>query len=146
MLAGSPANAARASLMSHQDYGPNVGVPRLLALLGGYGLRATFFVPGATADDYPGLLDAILAAGHEVGHHGYLHEYLVGVDESTERRYLELGLEALDRVGGVRPATARHGGRPRTAPAFCCASTASATTRATSTQTPPMWCQIPRAS
>jgi peptidoglycan-N-acetylglucosamine deacetylase len=104
MLAASPANAARASLMSHQDYGPNVGVPRLLALLDDYGLRATFFVPGATADDYPGLLDAILAAGHEVGHHGYLHESLIGVGESTERRYLELGLEALDRVGGVRPA------------------------------------------
>jgi peptidoglycan/xylan/chitin deacetylase (PgdA/CDA1 family) len=104
MLAANPANAARASLMSHQDYGPNVGVPRLLALLADYDLRATFFVPGATATGYPGLLDAILAAGHEVGHHGYLHESLIGVDESTERRYLELGLEALDRVGGVRPA------------------------------------------
>jgi peptidoglycan-N-acetylglucosamine deacetylase len=103
MLAASPANAARASLMSHQDYGPKVGVPRLLALLGDYDLRATFFVPGATADDYPGLLDAIMAAGHEVGHHGYLHESLIGVDESTERRYLELGLEALDKVSGVRP-------------------------------------------
>lgn len=103
MLSADPAAASRASLMSHQDYGPLVGVPRLLGLLRDYSVRATFFVPGATADHYPGLLAAIVEAGHEVGHHGYLHESLVGADEATERKYLELGLEALDRVAGVRP-------------------------------------------
>ncbi len=50
MLAADPAYADRASLMSHQDYGPAVGVPRLLNVLGDYGLGATFFVPGATAE------------------------------------------------------------------------------------------------
>jgi len=103
MLSADPANASRASLMSHQDYGPLVGVPRLLELLRDYGVRATFFVPGATADHYPGLLDAIVEGGHEVGHHGYLHESLVGADKATERAYLERGLEALNRVAGVRP-------------------------------------------
>ncbi len=103
MLAADPAYAERASLMSHQDYGPLVGVPRLLAVLRDYGLRATFFVPGATAEHYPEALAAILEAGHEVGHHGFLHESLVGADEAAERRYLERGLEALDRVAGVRP-------------------------------------------
>jgi peptidoglycan-N-acetylglucosamine deacetylase len=103
MLAADPATASRASLMSHQDYGPLVGVPRLLGLLRDYGIRATFFVPGATAEHYPGVLAAIVDAGHEVGHHGYLHESLVGVDEATEREYLERGLAALDHVAGVRP-------------------------------------------
>ena len=103
MLSADPAAASRASLMSHQDYGPLVGVPRLLALLRDYGVRATFFVPGATAEHYPGLLAAIADGGHEVGHHGYLHESLVGADEATEREYLERGLDALDRVAGVRP-------------------------------------------
>jgi len=103
MLAADPANMSRASLMSHQDYGPLVGVPRLLALLRDYAIRATFFVPGATAEHYPGSLAAILEAGHEVGHHGYLHESLVGVDEGTELGYLERGLDALDRVAGARP-------------------------------------------
>lgn len=103
LLAADPRYEHRASLMSHQRYGPNVGVPRLLALLERLDLRATFFVPGATAERHPDALLAILEAGHEVGHHGYLHESLVGADESTERKYLELGLEALDRVGGVVP-------------------------------------------
>jgi peptidoglycan/xylan/chitin deacetylase (PgdA/CDA1 family) len=103
MLAADPLLERRASLMSHQRYGPRVGVPRILALLERLGVRATFFVPGATADRHPDVVAAILEAGHEVGHHGYLHESLVGVDESAERKYLELGLEALERVGGVVP-------------------------------------------
>lgn len=104
MLSADPAYEQRASLMSHQAYGPTVGVPRLLAMLGRLGVRATFFVPGATAERYPAVVAAILEAGHDVGHHGYLHESLVGAPEADERRFLELGLEALDRVGGVRPA------------------------------------------
>ncbi len=103
MLAADPANEARASLMSHQAYGPLVGVPRILSLLARLRVHATFFVPGATAERYPGTVAAILDGGHEVAHHGYLHELLVGSDEAAERRYLERGLEALDRVAGVRP-------------------------------------------
>jgi peptidoglycan/xylan/chitin deacetylase (PgdA/CDA1 family) len=30
-------------------------------------------VPGHTADQHPGAVEAILAGGHEVAHHGYLH-------------------------------------------------------------------------
>src|SRR5262245_63522203 len=41
MLAADPSSASRASLMSHQDYGPLVGVPRLLDLLRDCGVRAT---------------------------------------------------------------------------------------------------------
>ena len=40
-------------VMSHQAYGPLVGVPRILGLLDDFGLKATFFVPGLTADRYP---------------------------------------------------------------------------------------------
>ncbi len=103
MLAADPRYEHRASLMSHQRYGPTVGVPRILKLLSRLEVRATFFVPGATADRYPEVLGSILEAGHDVGHHGYLHESLVGVDELAERKYLELGLEALQRAGGVVP-------------------------------------------
>lgn len=41
--------------MSHQAYGPLVGVPRLLDLLDRHGVRATFFVPGYTAHRHPGM-------------------------------------------------------------------------------------------
>lgn len=99
-----PSAASRASLMSHQAYGPLVGVPRLLDMLERQQIKATFFVPGYTAHRHPGVLRSIVAAGHEVGHHGYLHEPLTGADEETEVSYLERGLSALAEVAGVRPA------------------------------------------
>ena len=88
--------------MSHQAYGPLVAVPRILALLEEYGLPATFFVPGLTADRYPEAVERIAAAGHEIGHHGYGHVSPVAMDEAAERADLERGLTALERLG-VRP-------------------------------------------
>lgn len=104
VLSTDPAAASRASLMSHQAYGPLAGVPRLLGMLERHQVRATFFVPGYTAHRYPEAVRSIVAAGHELGHHGYLHEPLTGADEETEIAYLERGLDALDEVTGTRPA------------------------------------------
>ena len=49
LLAVRPDFADRMSTMSQQAYGPEVGIPRLLRLLGDLGVRSTFFVPGYTA-------------------------------------------------------------------------------------------------
>jgi peptidoglycan/xylan/chitin deacetylase (PgdA/CDA1 family) len=93
----------RMTPMSHQSYGPLVGVPRILALLKRHDLRATFFVPGYSAHRYPAVVRAIAEAGHEVAHHSYFHENIVGMDEKTEGDMLDLGLRALHDVAGVRP-------------------------------------------
>ena len=102
ILAEDRRHARSPMTMSHQAYGPLVAVPRILDLLAGYGLPATFFVPGLTADRYPETVERIVAAGHEVGHHGYSHHSPLRLDEDAERADLERGLEALDRLG-VRP-------------------------------------------
>jgi peptidoglycan-N-acetylglucosamine deacetylase len=94
--------ADHAMVMSHQAYGPLVGVPRLLELLGEYELPATFFVPGLTADRYPEMVERIAAAGHEVGHHSYSHRSPVDLSESGERADFEPALSALERVA-IRP-------------------------------------------
>lgn len=103
VLSADPSSASRMSVMSHQSYGPLTGVPRLLRLLDIHGIRATFFVPGYTARRYPDVVRSIAAAGHEIAHHGYLHEPLTGADEVTETGYLERGLDALIEVTGERP-------------------------------------------
>ena len=103
VLFGDPAAAQRPMVMTHQSYGPLVGVPRILGILERHQVAATFFVPGYTAERYPAVVRDIVAAGHEVGHHGDLHESLLGVDAETEARYLDRGLGALAEAAGVRP-------------------------------------------
>jgi peptidoglycan/xylan/chitin deacetylase (PgdA/CDA1 family) len=103
VLYAAPGSEHRAGVMSHQAYGPLSGVPRLLKLLDRLGVRSTFFVPGYTAHRYPNVVRDIVAAGHEIAHHGYLHETLKDVDRETEARYLERGIAALEEVAGVTP-------------------------------------------
>lgn len=92
----------RPSIMSHQQYGPVTGVPRLLELLEDLELRASFFIPGFSAERHPATVVAIAEAGHEICHHGYLHRPPGLIDAATERSELELGLAALERLAGVR--------------------------------------------
>lgn len=103
VLFGVPGAARRMSVMSHQAYGPLVGVPRLLSLLDHHGIRATFFVPGHTAERFPGAVRDIVAAGHELGLHGYLHEELPQLTAAQQADVLDRSLEVLERVAGVRP-------------------------------------------
>jgi peptidoglycan-N-acetylglucosamine deacetylase len=102
ILANGRRYADHAMVMTHQAYGPLVGVPRILQLLDDFGLKATFFVPGLTAERYPQTVDEIAAAGHEIGHHSYSHRSPVDLGEAGEREDFERALQALDAVG-VRP-------------------------------------------
>ena len=90
-------------VMTHQAYGPRTGVPRLLRLLDRVGVRATFFVPGYTAERWPAAVGAIRDAGHEIAHHGYLHEGARGLSAEEQEVAILRGLDALNRVAGVIP-------------------------------------------
>jgi peptidoglycan-N-acetylglucosamine deacetylase len=91
-----------AMAMTHQAFGPRVGVPRIIRLLAEYGIRATFFVPGVTAIRHPNTLAAIAEAGHEVGHHSHRHRSALDLGPEGERQDFEEALEAL-RGLGVEP-------------------------------------------
>src|SRR5438445_12680246 len=62
-LSEDRALASRRTLMSQCEYGPRIGVPRLLGLLKHLEVPATFFVPGYIAQQHPQVLKAIVAAG-----------------------------------------------------------------------------------
>lgn len=103
VLWGAPEVGGRMSVISHQAYGPLVGIPRLLRILDRHGVRSTFFVPGYTARRYPDTVRDIVAAGHEIAHHGYLHEQPSAVSRDDQITHLDRGLAALEEVAGVRP-------------------------------------------
>jgi len=56
------------------EFGPRVGLPRILNILAREAIPATFFVPVHTALTWPESLAAIVAGGHEIGCHGWAHE------------------------------------------------------------------------
>lgn len=103
VLSGAPHMRDQLSAMSQQAYGPTIGVPRLLKMLARFGVQSTFFVPGYTAERYPHTVEHILDAGHEVAHHGYLHESLVGKSREAEAAILDRSIEILESRFGVRP-------------------------------------------
>ena len=90
------------AMLARGEYGARVGVPRLLDLLSGHGIRATFFVPGHTVESFPAEVEAILGAGHEVAHHSYAHVDPSQQPPAEERADMERALAVLERIG-VRP-------------------------------------------
>jgi peptidoglycan/xylan/chitin deacetylase (PgdA/CDA1 family) len=103
-LSESSELANRRTLMSQCEYGPRIGVPRLLGLLAHLQAPATFFVPGYIAEKHPRMVEAILAAGHEIGLHGYLHEKLAGMTEYEEQTLLVKTIGILTKSTGSKPA------------------------------------------
>ncbi|AKH80986.1 polysaccharide deacetylase [Streptomyces sp. CNQ-509] len=93
VLARSRRYAAHTGTMSHQQYGVDVGVPRLLRLLDEEAVPATFFVPGWVAEHHPGLTAAILEQGHEVAHHTYAHRPPVEMTDDEQRADFTRALE-----------------------------------------------------
>lgn len=93
----------RVALSSMLRYGPQIAVPRILEILRRHELRQTFFIPGWCAETYPEAVERILAAGHEIGHHGYLHKRPNLQSRDEEADSLGRGIDALVKLCGRRP-------------------------------------------
>jgi peptidoglycan-N-acetylglucosamine deacetylase len=89
--------------LSRGDYGANVGVPRILGLLKQFNIPATFFIPADTIFRYPDTVKQIHDEGHEIGHHGNLHESPGNLGIEDERNMIEIGMEAIYKVTGSNP-------------------------------------------
>jgi hypothetical protein len=131
VLWGSPQNADRMSVISHQAYGPLVGVPRLLGLLERHRVRSTFFVPGYTAHRYPAWCVTSSRPGTRSPTTATCTNSRPGVSAQEEADHLDRGLAALEEVpASARSATARRCGTCRGAARRSSPSGGSCTTRA----------------
>ncbi len=77
------------SLMSMAEYGPSVATPRILDMLDQHSVKASFYVPGYVAETHVDLVKEIARRGHEVGHHGYMHEPPASLSAEEELEVLE---------------------------------------------------------
>lgn len=89
--------------MSWGQYGSRSGIPRILKLLQSTGVPATFFVPAVSALLYPDEQRRVVAEGHEIGLHGWIHEVNSLLPAQDERELHLRSSDTLERITGVRP-------------------------------------------
>ena len=84
------------------DDGPHkTNTPQLLDILKQRGIRATFFVVGQNAAEYPDILKRIVAEGHELANHSYTHPVLASMSQSAVHEQLDKTHQAVLKATGV---------------------------------------------
>jgi peptidoglycan/xylan/chitin deacetylase (PgdA/CDA1 family) len=73
----------------------------LLEAFDAYDAEATFFVVSTVADRYPGLVEHVTDAGHEVGSHTHTHRLLSDLDAGPRREELVRSRERLEAITGA---------------------------------------------
>jgi peptidoglycan/xylan/chitin deacetylase (PgdA/CDA1 family) len=89
--------------LSQGQYGNRAGIPRILALLQKYAIPATFYVPAVSAMLHPDEQRRVVAEGHEIGIHGWIHERNSILPEASERDLQMRAADMLEKVTGRRP-------------------------------------------
>jgi peptidoglycan/xylan/chitin deacetylase (PgdA/CDA1 family) len=88
--------------LSQGQYGNRQGVPRILETLKQADVPATFFVPAVAALLYPDEQKRLIAEGHEIGLHGWIHEVNTKVPPAKERELHLRAADTIEKITGVR--------------------------------------------
>ncbi|KIW56361.1 hypothetical protein PV05_05026 [Exophiala xenobiotica] len=97
---GSPANPTD---VSRGVFGATVGIDRLLKLWDRYGIKTTWFVPAHSIESFPEQLAKVRDAGHEIGLHGYTHEFVSTLSEQQQKDVLSKSIQVLTDFTGKHP-------------------------------------------
>lgn len=89
--------------LSWGQYGNRVGIPRIERILDKWDAKATFYVPAVAALLHPDEQRRLVAAGHEIGIHGWIHELNSILPYEHERDLMLRASDTLEQITGVRP-------------------------------------------
>jgi peptidoglycan/xylan/chitin deacetylase (PgdA/CDA1 family) len=81
--------------------GMEEGSPLLLALLERCRIPATFFTTGATGENYPRLIEALVENGHELASHGQTHKAFSSMESEEAEWEIETSTAILRAYGPV---------------------------------------------
>jgi len=93
----------RVAAISMLRYGPEIAIPRIVKTWEILGIKQTFYVPAWCIEHYPKAIDVILKGGHEIGHHGYIHEHPRELSKEEEAYWLDRGIEVITKATGMKP-------------------------------------------
>jgi allantoinase len=86
------------------NYGPKVGVYRIINLLRENGIRGTFCVNGRSAELFPDGVQQIVKSGHEVAAHAYTQDQLMSyMTPEQEKATISSCVDLLEKISGSRP-------------------------------------------
>ena len=88
--------------MAWGQYGNRVGVPRILEMLKRHDVKASFYVPAVAALTHPDEQRRVIAEGHEIGIHGWIHELNSVLPYDSERDLMMRAADTLETITGVR--------------------------------------------
>jgi hypothetical protein len=89
---------------SWAEYGPKVGAWRLLDTLQAAGVKAVFYVSGIVAERHAELMQAIVAAGHEIAAHGWGQNIIPAYQSKAEEKAdLDRCMASLQAATGKKP-------------------------------------------
>mgnify|MGYP005852151941 CR=1 FL=1 len=89
--------------ISRGVFAGEVGIPRLVNLFSRFGIRQSFFIPAHTIESFPEACEQVVAAGHEVGLHGYSHENPLALTYEQEEAIFDKSIEVIRTLTGHRP-------------------------------------------
>ena len=90
------------------DDGPHATLtPKLLDMLAARNLKATLFVVGQNAAEYPEILKRAVREGHEIANHSWSHPNLGKMSDEGVRRELQKTDDAIVAATGKRPTLLR---------------------------------------
>ncbi|RLC37332.1 MAG: polysaccharide deacetylase [Candidatus Nealsonbacteria bacterium] len=69
----------------------------VLSLLNKYNIKATFFVLGKVAEEYPQIIEKIHQRGHEIGSHCYSHKTLFELGKKGFEKEIKKSLRVLEK-------------------------------------------------
>jgi peptidoglycan-N-acetylglucosamine deacetylase len=93
----------RVAMASRLRYGPEVAVPRIVDAFKQLGLQQTFFIPGWCMEQYPRAIALIAEHGHEIAHHGYIHEKINQLTREQERAVFFRAFDSIVKATGRPP-------------------------------------------
>lgn len=88
---------------SNYQYGIKAGAPRVMTLLEGHGITATFTAAALSLERAPTLTTRIVAGGHEVCSHGWRWVHQFHMDEDAERDFIRKAVASIETTTGTRP-------------------------------------------
>ncbi len=80
-----------------------IGLTSLLNLLEKTRTKATFFILGYLAEQFPEVVLEIQKRGHEIGTHGYSHKLIYKQDVEEFAKELKRSIEIIEEITGNRP-------------------------------------------